>query len=257
MSEREPEGHILESWRANATPWTQAIREQQIESRRLVTNQAIIDAVARRAPRTALDIGCGEGWLARAMADRGIVTIGVDAIPALIDAARRAGPGDFRVATYDAIAHGALAGIRVDVAIANFALLGAESAERLVAAVPELLAPAGAFIIQTVHPLMVTGDLPYQDGWREGSWSLANLDFSDPAPWYFRTVGGWIRLLVGAGFRIVRVDEPLHPGTAKPASLILAALVLPRGAEGQATGTLRGRVVDAVPGNRDNGPPRG
>ena len=221
MSGREPEAHILESWRANATPWTLAVREQQIESRRLVTNQAIIDAVVSRAPRTALDIGCGEGWLVRVLADRGIATIGVDAVPGLIDAARRAGSGDFRVATYDEIARGALAGVRVDMAIANFALLGAESVERLVGAVPSLLAPGGAFIIQTVHPLMVTGDLPYQDGWRDGSWSLAHLDFSDPAPWYFRTIGGWLRLLVGAGFRVVHMDEPLHPATHQPASLIL------------------------------------
>lgn len=223
MTGREPEGHILDSWRANATPWTQAIREQQIESRRLVTNQAIIDAVTSRAPRTALDIGCGEGWLARALAERGIATIGVDAIPALIDAARRAGPGDFRVATYDDIARGGLTDVRVEVAIANFALLGAESVERLVAALPPLLAPGGAFIVQTVHPLVVTGDLPYVDGWREGSWSLAHLDFSDPAPWYFRTVGGWIRLLADAGFRVVHLGEPLHPATSKPASLILVA----------------------------------
>lgn len=217
---REPETHILESWRANAAPWTTAIREEHIESRRLVTNRAIVDAVTSLSPRTALDVGCGEGWLARDLEGRGVRTIGVDAIPELIDAARRAGPGDFRVATYEEIAAGALRGISVDVAIANFALLGAESVERLLPAIPPLLAPGGRLVIQTLHPLMVTGDLPYKEGWREGSWSCAKLDFSDPAPWYFRTMESWVRLFTASGLRLVQLIEPLHPTTQKPASVI-------------------------------------
>lgn len=217
-----PEEHILRSWHANARPWAQAIAEQRIESRRLITNQAIIDAVMSRAPRTALDIGCGEGWLARALAERGVAVTGVDAIPELIEAARRLGPGDYRVASYADIAGGAL-DVRADVAIANFALLGAESTEMLVGAVPRLIAPGGAFIIQTLHPLVATGDAPYKEGWRDGAWAIANLDFTDPAPWYFRPLESWIRLLASRGFRIAELREPLNPQTGKPASVIFVA----------------------------------
>ena len=79
---------IVDSWHKNATPWTDAVRDSQIESRKLVTNQAIVDAVRRRAPRTVLDIGCGEGWLVRALAERGMRATGVDVVPALIEQAR-------------------------------------------------------------------------------------------------------------------------------------------------------------------------
>jgi hypothetical protein len=58
------EAKILDSWRKNAALWTRAIEAQEIESRRLVTNQAIIDAVTSNEPGSVLDIGCGEGWLA-------------------------------------------------------------------------------------------------------------------------------------------------------------------------------------------------
>ena len=40
-----------------------------------------------KRPSTVLDIGCGEGWLCRALADKGMKVWGVDAIPELITAA--------------------------------------------------------------------------------------------------------------------------------------------------------------------------
>ena len=60
------------------------------------------------APSTVLDIGCGEGWLVRALAERGIRAIGVDVVPSLIERATQAGGGEFRVASYEMIAAGAL-----------------------------------------------------------------------------------------------------------------------------------------------------
>ncbi len=61
----ENEKRILDSWQMNALLWTQAIREQQIESRAIVTDAAIVKVVSQLNPRTFLDIGCGEGWLSR------------------------------------------------------------------------------------------------------------------------------------------------------------------------------------------------
>ncbi len=55
---------VIESWGKNAGPWTRAVREQQIDRRRQVTDQANVEAVLSRSPKTVLDIGCGEGWLA-------------------------------------------------------------------------------------------------------------------------------------------------------------------------------------------------
>jgi len=213
---------VVESWRKNAGAWTTAVRDAQIESRRLVTDQAIIDAVVRRAPRTALDIGCGEGWLVRALFERGIRTTGVDVVPELIDRAAREGGGEFRVASYEAIAAGTLA-LAVDVAIANFSLIGRESVDDLLAYIPRLLTPGGSLIIQTLHPTVATGDHPYVDGWRAGSWVGFSNAFSDPAPWYFRTLESWVRRLDESGFRLRDLCEPLHPITGKPASVIFVA----------------------------------
>lgn len=223
--DRLSDAKIIESWQKNAAPWTAAVRENKIESRTLVTDRAILDAIIGRDPGSVLDIGCGEGWLVRALAERGIRATGVDAVPALIEQAKREGggdPGDFRLASYEAIAAGELQ-ISVDVAVANFALLGKESVERLLEHAPDLLAPRGALIIQTLHPVVACGDLPYMDGWRAGSWAGFSADFTDPAPWYFRTLESWIRLLGASGFRVVEMREPPHPITRKPASVVFIA----------------------------------
>ncbi|GGY29765.1 methyltransferase [Rhodanobacter panaciterrae] len=212
---------ILDAWQRNAAPWTAAVRGQQIESRRLVTDRAIIEATLSRSPRSVLDLGCGEGWFARALTVRGIEVIGIDAIPALIEQARQSG-GDFRVMSYEDIASGKL-NASVDAVVCNFALLGNESVAGLFGAVRSLLNPHGSLLVQTLHPLVACGDKPYLDGWREGSWAGFNADFRDPAPWYFRTLESWTRLFAEHGFQLLELREPLHPQTRQPASVIFIA----------------------------------
>jgi 2-polyprenyl-3-methyl-5-hydroxy-6-metoxy-1,4-benzoquinol methylase len=210
---------VLDSWHRNAAPWTVAVRSEQIESRRLVTDAAIVDAVMSRAPKTVLDVGCGEGWLVRALVARGVDARGVDGVPELIARARELGAGRFDVATYEELAAGHMA-VPADVVVANFALIGQEAVDHLVARVPALLAPGGSFIVQTLHPVTASGEVAYQDGWRVGSWSGFSSDFTDPAPWYFRTLGTWIALFERSGLRVRELREPLHPATHRPASVI-------------------------------------
>jgi 2-polyprenyl-3-methyl-5-hydroxy-6-metoxy-1,4-benzoquinol methylase len=209
---------IVDSWHKNTAPWVTAVREGEIESRQLATNQAIVDAVRSLSPATGLDIGCGEGWLVRAL--DGVAMTGVDVVPGLVEAARRAGGGDFRVMSYEEIAQGRL-NLAVDVAICNFSLIGDESVSGLFRAAPTYLRPGGTLIVQTMHPLVACGDAPYLDGWREGSWAGFNAGFTDPPPWYFRTLASWIRLFGDNGLQLRELREPLHPATGKPASLIL------------------------------------
>jgi 2-polyprenyl-3-methyl-5-hydroxy-6-metoxy-1,4-benzoquinol methylase len=222
ISDPLSDARIVDSWRKNASPWTTAVRENQIASRALVTNKAIVDAVLSRSPRTVLDIGCGEGWLARALAEHGVSAFGVDVVPALIEQARKAGGGEFRTSSYEDIAAGRL-DVIVDLVVANFSLIGKESVEGVIRRAPSLLNSGGSLVIQTLHPVASCGDESYADGWRTGSWAGFSEAFSDPAPWYFRTMESWETLLADSGFRIVETREPLHPETGKPASVIFIA----------------------------------
>lgn len=213
---------IVESWYKNVDPWTAAVRGGKIASRKQVTNQAIIDAILSCTPSSVLDIGCGEGWLVRELRARKISAIGVDAVPAFIDVARLAGVGEFHTISYEDIATGKL-DISVHTTVCNFSLLGKESVEALLRATPSLLEPHGVLIVQTLHPVTACEDLPYQDGWRAGTWTGFSADFTDPAPWYFRTMESWTSLFTECGFRLREVREPVNPQTLKPVSVIFIA----------------------------------
>jgi 2-polyprenyl-3-methyl-5-hydroxy-6-metoxy-1,4-benzoquinol methylase len=178
--------------------------------------------VLERAPHSVLDLGCGEGWLARALAARGIQVLGIDAVPGLIERARADGGAEFRVASYQQAAAGLLH-FRADVAVCNFSLLGCESVDALFAGIAGMLTPHGAFMVQTLHPKHAGAE----DGWREGSWSGFGADFTDPAPWYFRTLESWEALFQKHRLRLLERREPLHPHTLQPASVIFIADVMP------------------------------
>lgn len=217
------EQQVLDRWHQNASPWIDAIRNQEIASRKLATDRAIVSAVLATRPKSVLDVGCGEGWLVHALAGLGVQACGVDAVPALIDEALRQG-GEFSVASYEDIAAGKLHRT-ADTVSCNFALIGKESVERLFRAVPSLLNPGGHFIVQTLHSREACGEQPYEDGWREGSWTGFNSGFRDAPPWYFRTLESWRELFASSGLKLVSETWPIHPLTGRPASVVFCASV--------------------------------
>lgn len=211
---------ILESWEKNVSPWAKAIEEKEIESRRLVTDQALVDAVLSRNPNRVLDVGCGEGWLARQLSSSGLSVTGIDAISGLVNRANECMVGDFHVLEYESISSHTFDEM-FDLAVCNFSLLGNESVEHLFSVIPAILNDGGHLIIQTIHPHIAGEGASYTDGWREGSWEGFSSEFVDPAPWYFRTLESWVALYVANGLRLQKVVEPVNPKTGKVASLLM------------------------------------
>ena len=91
---------LLASWSSNASAWTRLVREGPLRSRVEVTNAAILEAVGPTQSGTLLDLGCGEGWLAHLLVERGWTVLGVDAVSELIETAR-SGPGELLCAEYE------------------------------------------------------------------------------------------------------------------------------------------------------------
>lgn len=219
-----PEDAILASWAANAAPWIALLQGSGIASRQ-TTNPAIINAISRYQPDSLLDVGCGEGWLCRALAAEesapATVITGVDAIPALVENAQaQHSDGTYLCSDYTQLPN-ALRGQTFAVIVCNFSLFGEDSVAQLLATLKHHLRADGTLLIQTLHPLMAcNGD--YRSGWRTGSWAGCSDTFQSAPPWYFRTLSDWLALLQQQGLH-VHMEEPLDPQTHTPLSVIFHA----------------------------------
>lgn len=218
--------NIVDSWLDNAKPWITAIRKNEIKSRIAVTNKAITEIILQKFPKTVLDIGCGEGWLARELSKANVNVLGIDAVPELVEAANEKGGGTFKVISYENLNRSAIAG-KFDIIVCNFSLLGKEIVSDMFKCVPLMLNSGGYFIVQTVHPVEGCGDVEYDNGWRQGSWAGFNNAFKNPAPWYFRTIETWKSLFLKNGFVLNEILEPIDSSSNKAASIIFIGGLLP------------------------------
>ena len=219
----DQETQIATSWQRNAGRWAQAIAENRIASRRAGTDRAIVETIARLRPRHVLDLGCGEGWLTRALVERiGCRVVGVDGSRDLVATARRLDPGStYLHLSYEAIiAEPARLPGAVDLIACNFALFG-QALSPLLAALTHVLVPGGAIVIQTLHPWRSGSAATYRDGWRTESFAGLGGEAWATMPWYFRTLSSWTEEIGAAGLAVGEIVEPVEADGGDPLSLIM------------------------------------
>jgi 2-polyprenyl-3-methyl-5-hydroxy-6-metoxy-1,4-benzoquinol methylase len=146
---------------------------------------------------------------------------GTDAVAELTEKAKQRTNGDFFVASYEEIAEGKISFPRpFDAIVINFALIGKESTENLLKALPSFLSNGGKLFIQTLHPYNRKSVNDYKSGWKDGSWDGLGEKFIFPYQWYFRTLEDWLLLLEQSGFAPIKIKEQFHPITGNPLSVI-------------------------------------
>lgn len=219
--QRDHREQLLQSWQAKAAAWLASIQEKSIESRNLVTDTAILQAILALEPKRVLDLGCGEGWLCRGLIKHGIESVGVDASAPMVEAARAAsnGGGQYRACGYAELSSQAQALGKFDLLVCNFTQL--EPLETILRDLHLLLAPRGRLLIQTLHPWRASHDQHYRDGWRLETFKGFGDGITAPAPWFFRTLSSWLSLLNDTGWRLEWLQEPLHPESVQPVSLLM------------------------------------
>ncbi|MEA2304149.1 MAG: hypothetical protein QOH43_1429 [Solirubrobacteraceae bacterium] len=138
------------AWEAEAQAWIRWARTPDHDHYfwRLVL-PALLELLPPPGTLT-IDVGCGEGRVARELSRRGHRVLGIEGSPTLAAAARAADPPvEVRVA--DAadmpVPDGA-----ADLAVASMTLLNFDDLDKAVAEVARVLRPGGRLCLATVHP---------------------------------------------------------------------------------------------------------
>jgi len=214
---------ILDNWKINGKAWIQTIQSDEIVSRSKVTNAAILGAALALQPQRVLDLGCGEGWLCRALLESGIEAVGIDGVPELIDHANKKG-GRFYHLPYSNCTPDRLQFLsEFDVLIFNYSLFEKEVTELLTNLRTTCLQAGGKALFQTVHPEHPALGTEGGSRFIREDWHMMQRDYSGTYSWYLRTPSDWEATLLEAGFSTVSFQETQDPETGEVISLLVTA----------------------------------
>lgn len=154
MDERERRTELRDAWEAHAAEWIRWARAPGHDSYWRFHRDAFFRLVPPPGSHT-LDLGCGEGRVARDLRDRGHRVTAVDPSPTLIHAAREADPeGTYLEASADALPFD---DAMFDTIVAFMTLHDMDDLDGALRECARVLRPRGVLVAAIVHPINSAG----------------------------------------------------------------------------------------------------
>lgn len=224
---------VRQEWDVAADAYAQA-QARGLDIYRLhVFGPAQIALCGDVAGRRLLDVGCGSGYFARAMAERGAVVTGVDLSPAMLAHARRQEQQtplgiDYREGDAARLAD-CIGDLRFDIATSCLALQDMPELAAVLAGIHRALRPGGRLVASIAHPCT---DTPFRRWERDPSgakrWLCIDRYFERGPLCYawkdwaypftttaqHATLEDWISALLAAGYVLRGLYEPRPDGAA-------------------------------------------
>jgi 2-polyprenyl-3-methyl-5-hydroxy-6-metoxy-1,4-benzoquinol methylase len=144
-------------WSQNARWWDGRMQEGNDWHNRLIA-PTVMRLLSLRAGEDVVDLGCGNGLLARAMAQQGARVVACDSSGDFLECARARGPQsgnpiDYRLIDLtDAGQLDTLGSAQFDAAVCNMAIMDLACITPLLCQTVRLLRPAGRFVFSILHP---------------------------------------------------------------------------------------------------------
>jgi SAM-dependent methyltransferase len=211
------------AWERNAEAWLAWARTPGHDSYWQFHRDLFLELLPAPGRRT-LDLGCGEGRLARDLKALGHDVVAVDSSELLVDAARGADP-ELEAHVADA-AELPFADASFDLAVAFMSLQDMDNPRAAVRETARVLGPAGRFCLAVVHPFNSAGrfageeaESPFviEGSYLEASCYQDDLARSGLAMQFVsahRPLEAYAEALADAGFLIERLREPAVPEAA-------------------------------------------
>jgi 2-polyprenyl-3-methyl-5-hydroxy-6-metoxy-1,4-benzoquinol methylase len=169
---------VRAAWEANAAFWDERMGEGNA-FHRLLLARAIERLLEPRSGMRVLEAACGNGNLARRLADLGAEVVAFDFAAAMVERARErstAYQGRIEYCVVDATDEAALATLGpapFDALVCNMALMDMAAIEPLIAAGRRLLSEGGAFVFSVCHPCFNSLHTRFvAEGWDDASGAL-------------------------------------------------------------------------------------
>lgn len=181
---------------------------------------SFFDEIVPSPGRATLDLGCGEGRVARDLTERGHSVTAVDSAPSMLAAAREADPsGEYVLADAASLP---FADGTFDLVVAYNSLMDVDDMPGAVRESARVLEPGGRLTICVTHPFMDAGRFQSKDpdapfvvegsylGTRrfEGTFERDGLEITFRG--WCHALADYGRALENAGFLVERIREPTN-----------------------------------------------
>ncbi|WNJ89118.1 class I SAM-dependent methyltransferase [Bosea sp. 685] len=246
---------VAACWEANAETWTRHARAGYDLYRDALNTPAFMANLPSVIGLAGLDIGCGEGFNTRKLAEAGAAMTGIDIAPSFIRHAQEAEAARPLGITYR-LADGMelpFADASFDFTTAFMSLMDMPRQDRVLAEAARVLKPGGFLQFSILHPcfampsrkvlrdehktvlgIEVREYFRATDGeietWRFGAAPEHEKAKVEPfkVPRFHRTLSEWVNLIIAAGFAVEHMHEPtVDEATAKAEPYLADTRVAP------------------------------
>lgn len=207
-----------DGWESSAPAWIAHVSEHGDFGRRYVLDPVMTPLALARAPKRALDVGCGEGRFCRVLRANGVDAVGVDPTTSLLAHARQRDPaGQYLEARSESLPFKDAA---FDLVVSYLSLIDIPDASAGIVEMARVLKPGGALLIANLNGFNTAGA---ETGWRRGvlgekTYYPVNDYLRERSFWtewsgirivnHHRPLSTYMRLLLQNGLTLTHFDEP-------------------------------------------------
>lgn len=207
----------LKSWDDGAMSYLAMATDTADPFKQLVDTPSFISLLGDLKGKTVLDIGCGDGLFCTELMSRGAKVIGLDGSKNMLSMAKSNCP-TAEFIRCDLINENIPLKQKVAIVTSKMMLMNVASVKLTSEKVWQVLKVGGLYGVDIVHPFrpliknLINKKSKYQSGFSYFQETRGTINFSGKDfAFYYRPLQTYINDIIGAGFSLIKIQEPFVP----------------------------------------------